>query len=54
MAGEITYWEIFDKITKTASPKLEGVDYSEPFKDFIAKCLEKNKELRISSDKLLV
>jgi len=53
-AGEITYWEVFDKIVKAPSPKLESPDFSDSFKDFIARCLEKNKENRISSQKLLV
>eukprot|EP00829_Urostomides_striatus_P020101 TRINITY_DN8255_c0_g1_i1.p1 TRINITY_DN8255_c0_g1~~TRINITY_DN8255_c0_g1_i1.p1 ORF type:complete len:103 (+),score=25.30 TRINITY_DN8255_c0_g1_i1:38-310(+) len=49
---EVTYWEMLDRITHTLNPKIEG-DFSPKFKDFIAKCLDKNKETRINSKDLL-
>ena len=51
---ELTYWEIVDKIAKYPSPKLEGEEFSDSFKDFIAQCLEKSMDKRCTSDKLLV
>jgi len=50
---EVTYWEMLERVTQAPSLKIEG-DFSPKFKDFMGKCLDKNKETRPSSSDMLV